>query len=407
MWGEVWEEVRTRITPHVSAVPAEHLSRTIEISRIALIVGLVFLHYGMYPNIRISPFGGMSVDEFEVATFINSFLLFFFFSVVPLLSLISGWLFFSFADARETPQVALSKRMRSRFRSLYLPLIVWNGLYIGILFSVYVVVPDHPLLDTLNVDFSTAGLRELINAIAAIDHHPVAFQFWFVRDLFLTVLLSPLLWLLLKRVPYLALAALSVVWLVNYDLGIFFRPDVLFFFFLGGFVRTRRINVGISWRATMVLVALYVALVTARAWAPQVVDEPTLMLAAMTRVMRLLGVLACWGFFLRVSRSSIGRSLARWGALAFFLHALHFPLLAEVKLLLWNALPEVNDFWMVIHYLVSVIVTIVIALGIGVMLSVRAPRVFGLLNGGRELGFGTARARTPALGPKMKATLRG
>jgi succinoglycan biosynthesis protein ExoH len=299
----------------------------------------------------------------------------------------------------------LSKRIRSRFRSLYLPLIVWNGLYLGILFSLHAVVPDHALLDTLNVDFSTAGLHELINAIAAIDHHPVAFQFWFVRDLFLTVLLSPLLWLLLKRVPYLALAALSVIWLVNYDLEIFFRPDVLFFFFLGGFIRTKRANVGISWRATLVLIALYVALVTARAWAPQIVDEPTFMLAAMTRMMRLLGVLACWGFFLRVGRSSIGRSLARWGTLAFFLHALHFPLLAEIKLLLWNALPQVNDFWMVIHYLVSVIITIVIALGIGVTLSTQAPRLFALLNGGRELGFGAARARTPGLAVKGQARL--
>jgi succinoglycan biosynthesis protein ExoH len=405
MWGEVWEMVRTRTTRHVSAVPAEHLSRTIEISRIALIVGLVFLHYGMYPNIRVSPFGGMSVDEFEVATFINSFLLFFFFSVVPLLSVISGWLFFSFADARETPQAALPKRIRSRFRSLYLPLIVWNGLYLAILFSLYAVVPDHPLLDTLNIDFSTAGLHELFNAVAAIDHHPVAFQFWFVRDLFLTVLLSPLLWLLLKRVPYLALAALSVIWLVNYDLEIFFRPDVLFFFFLGGFIRAKQIKVGISWRATLVLIALYVALVTARAWAPQIVDEPTLMLAAMTRIMRLLGVLACWGFFLRVGRSSIGRSIARWGTLAFFLHALHFPLLAEIKLLLWNALPSVNDFWMVIHYLVSVVVTVVIALGIGVTLSTQAPRLFALLNGGRALGFGAARARTPGLAVKRQARL--
>src|SRR3954470_10975079 len=153
MWGEVWEGMRTGTTRHVSAVPAAHLSRTIEISRIALIVGLVFLHYGMYPNIRLSPFGGMSVDEFEVATFINSFLLFFFFSVVPLLSLISGWLFFSFAERRETPEAALSKRIKSRFRSLYLPLILWNGLYLGILFSLYAVAPDHPLLDTLNIDF--------------------------------------------------------------------------------------------------------------------------------------------------------------------------------------------------------------------------------------------------------------
>ena len=91
MWSELWRQARSMMSQHISTAPPEHLSRTIDLSRIALIVGLVFLHYGMYPNIQASPFGGMSVSDYEVATFINSFLLFFFFSVVPLLSMVSGW----------------------------------------------------------------------------------------------------------------------------------------------------------------------------------------------------------------------------------------------------------------------------------------------------------------------------
>src|SRR6187551_479835 len=73
-------------------------SQIISFSRISLIVGLVFVHYGRYANMPLSPFSGMSTHGFEVATFVNSFVLFFFFSVVPLLSMVSGWLFFSFRD---------------------------------------------------------------------------------------------------------------------------------------------------------------------------------------------------------------------------------------------------------------------------------------------------------------------
>jgi hypothetical protein len=104
---------------HISSASQGHLSRTIEVARISLIVGIVFLHYGRYPNFRSNPFGGMSVTEHEVATFVNSFLLFFFFSVVPLLSVISGWLFFAFLGERDPdPAAALSTRIRKRLFSL-------------------------------------------------------------------------------------------------------------------------------------------------------------------------------------------------------------------------------------------------------------------------------------------------
>jgi succinoglycan biosynthesis protein ExoH len=369
---------------HVSSVPPAQLSRTIDFARISLIVGLVFLHYGMYPNFRVNPFGGMSVGEYEIATFVNSFLLFFFLSVVPLLSIISGWLFFSFFDeANAEPAASLSSRIRRRFASLYLPLIVWNFIYLTGLLIVYTFSPDYPLFAALNIDFDTANLKQYFNAVFAFNHHPLAFQFWFVRDLFLTVLLSPVLWLLLRRSPLTAAAALCVAWLVNYDLEIFFRPDVPFFFFLGGLVRSKKLDFGLSARATNWLVAAYLVIVAARAMAPYAVEESTLMLGAMTRAMRLVGVLACWGLFLRLSAAPLGARIARWGPLAFFLHAAHFPLMAEVKLLLWDVLPEINDFWMVTHYLVSVLVTLFVCLGTGAVLVRYAPGVFGLLNGGR------------------------
>ncbi|UTA55615.1 hypothetical protein L3D22_07380 [Lysobacter soli] len=77
-----------------SPLSAQELSRTINLARISLIVGLVFLHYQTYPNSTASPFDGIDQAHHPWATYINSFVLFFFFSAVPLLSMISGWLFF-------------------------------------------------------------------------------------------------------------------------------------------------------------------------------------------------------------------------------------------------------------------------------------------------------------------------
>jgi succinoglycan biosynthesis protein ExoH len=365
---------------------AQDLSQTISFARISLIVGLVFLHYQEYPNSTFSPFRGLDVAHHGVATFVNSFVLFFFFSVVPLLSMVSGWLFFSFAEEDATH--ALVHRMRRRFFSLYLPLVFWNALFLAILVGLFIHEPGDALFDDLNIRFESAGPLDYVNAIFGITKRPVGFQFWFVRDLFVTALVSPLLWLLLRRAAYLGLVLLGLAWLAGNDLFIFFRSDVVFFFYLGGLLRLRGAPLEIGRRATMVLVAVYVVLVALRTLAPYYVDvvDPPPLLAAATRGMRLVGVLACWGVFLQLAPTRVGAVVARYGGLAFFLHAAHYPLLAEVKILLWNLVPAETDAWMVAHYGASVVVTVAIGIGAGVLLARAAPNWFALLNGGRMVG---------------------
>lgn len=360
------------------------LSQTINFARITLIVGLVFLHYGSYPNSQSSPFRGLDIHHHQVATYVNSFVLFFFFSVVPLLSMVSGWLFFSFAaDPRADATDALLRRMRRRFVSLYLPLAFWNALFLAVLLLVHAANPADPLLDEINITFETAGIRGYVNAVFGITQHPVGFQFWFVRDLFVTALVSPLLWLLLRFAPFIGALVLGAAWIGDHDLWIFFRTDVLFFFYLGGLVRMRGAPVEIGWNATVAFLALYIVLIALRTLAPYAVDGTPTLLEWSTRAMRLAGVLACWGLFLRIAPTPFGARVARYGGLAFFLHAAHFPLLAEVKILLWRLVPAETDGWMIAHYAVSVIVTVAIGIGAGLLLARSIPRGFALMNGGR------------------------
>ncbi len=358
------------------------LSVAINFSRITLIVGLVFLHYEWFPNGRVSPFRGLDPDQNQIATFLLSFVLFFFFSVVPLLSMISGWLFFSF---RTDAGAALLHRIRRRFASLYLPLVFWNCLFLVVLLLLFRFNPAYPLLEQLNIDFNTAGAMEYVNAVFGITQHPVGFQFWFVRDLFVTVLVSPLLWLMLTRAPLVGALFLGAAWLFGHDLWIFFRTDVVFFFYLGGLIRLRGMPVEISWRAALFFLGAYVLMCAVRTLAPYVVDGDPAILQMMTRSMRLVGVLACWGLFQRIALTPMGMRVAHYGGLAFFLHAAHYPLIAEVKLILWDLLPAETQPWMLAHYVASVVVTVAIGIGLGLLLTRFASRAFALLNGGRAL----------------------
>jgi len=365
-------------TPRLSKA---QLSQIISFSRITLIVGLVFLHYEKFPNSRINPFRGMDTEAVQVATFVNSFVLFFFFAVVPLLSMISGWLFFSFTNNVSNE---LTSRMGRRFKSLYLPLALWNLMYVAVLWLVFQLNSGSPILDDINVDFATAGPLDYFNAVFAVTHYPIGFQFWFVRDLFVTVLVSPLLFLMLTRAPLIGAAVLGLGWLVGFDFWIFFRSDVVLFFYLGGLLRLYKAPLEISWKMTICLLVTYVFLVALRTTSPYMIADPQSgMMDVFTRGMRLVGVLACWGMFQRVALTEFGAWVARFGGFAFFLHAAHFPLLAAVKILLWDLLPVESQFWMLMHYGISVLVTVAIGVGVGMALARLAPRQFAFLNGGR------------------------
>jgi|CXWL01.1.fsa_nt_gi hypothetical protein len=365
------------------------ISHSIGLSRILLIVGLVFLHYGNFPNSEISPFRGMDLNAHSFATWLNSAVLFFFFSAVPLLSMVSGWLFFSFKDDAKT---ALKTRIKRRFFSLYMPLVIFNIGYLALFYAMYRINPNASFFTTstrIDIRFASAGLFDYVNAITGIIDNPVAFQFWFVRDLFVSVLVSPIFWLALRYAPFLCAAIFCAIWLYGYNMEIFLRSDVPFFFYLGGLVRTKNMSLTIPLRITIGLFAIFVVFAGMRAFAPYMItldaDGHSFWLDLLTRIMRIVGVLGCWGMIYRAAQTKLGKHLSIYGGLAFFLHSAHWPMLAVVKVVVWKFVPAQNDLWMIMHLITSVTTTIAIGLAMGILLARFFPRLFSLMNGGRLL----------------------
>lgn len=383
-------------TPLASATPAPmaasrvsreaNLPLTIEVARVVLVIGLVFLHYFSYPNSRTSPFIGYDPEHHPFATFVNSFVLLIFFSAVPLLSTISGWLFFNLAA---DPLATIRRRMRGRVSSLFLPLVVWNAAAILIGFVLYLVAPTSGLRGEFNLDYAHAGVFDYLNALVGITRLPIAFQFWFVRDLFLSVLVSPLLWLLLRHAPLAGAVFLGLSWVLELTFGIFIRTDVLFFFYLGGLARMRGTDLWIDWRVARVLLLTYALLMAARALAPAVFDmndpQQHYIIDLATRLSRPLGVVACWGFCLRLAATQLGGAIGRYGGFAFFLHAAHFPLIAFVKFVLWRMVPAETDAWMIAHYVASVAMTVSLTALAAMVVFRISPALYGFLAGGRKL----------------------
>ena len=104
-------------------------STRIDFLRISLILALVFLHYGAVVGSGISPFDGYVGQDYPIATITISYVLFFAFAAVPLLSAISGFLFFRSAHSGARPD--FSKLWRKRLQSIVLPFLLWSGGYVA------------------------------------------------------------------------------------------------------------------------------------------------------------------------------------------------------------------------------------------------------------------------------------
>lgn len=370
----------------------------IELLRFVLVAGLVMLHYGPLPGSDLSPFRGWHPGANPVATFANAFVLFFFLSAVPLLSAISGWLFFK----NFTPSASFYLgRLRARSRSILLPMALWNVLVLGGFLVAGLLVTDGRVLSIIAYDVTSLSLKDVINAVFGVTQHPVNFQFWFLRDLFLTILLAPVLGLALRHAPVAGAVFLGVVWLAGFDLWIFFRTDVLFFFYMGGLLQVRKVPVAYpAPKLGFALLAVFILLVAARTVGPAFIPESSgagvLLFDYGSRLMRAVGVISLWLVAPVVTSTPVGQALARFGAVAFFLHAFHWPVNQFVKHGLATLLPPQGDGAMLANYAVTGLLTVLLAILAARVLGQLWPTLYDVLSGGRARANPTTARVVPA-----------
>lgn len=146
---------------------------------------------------------------------------------VPLAFFISGFLFFA-------SQKTYKEKLKSRFHSLFVPYIFWNSL---ILF-VYVVLMwlGHPLeiarksiADYTWVDYLNAyWIRGKIQGGNGV---PLLCPYWFIRNLMILCVISPIINYGIRKAWYLVLLLLTVWWIsIPHNAMI---PSSLLFFSLG------------------------------------------------------------------------------------------------------------------------------------------------------------------------------
>ena len=139
--------------------------------------------------------------------------------------IISGYLFFRNNQTSFT-WVGYLNKIQSRTRSLLIPYLFWNTFVMLCYAMIHLLAPN--LIDPENNNVLNYSFLDFIRAYwDGVGGQPICFQFWFIRDLMVGVILSPIVFYIAKYGKWFA----AIVLLINYISKWFAPPYYIMFTF--------------------------------------------------------------------------------------------------------------------------------------------------------------------------------
>ncbi len=320
-----------------------------------MIFGVVVVHTPPY-----APYGAVPNEWFPllVAFFQNGF----FRATVPVLTLISGYcLFKSGLDTN------FRKLIAKKARTLLLPFLIFN---LGML-----------LIDVLADRFFGASIvydraamqdaRAWLTSMFGIFGYPINLPLYFLRDLMVLILLTPLFGWVLRRTPFVGLAAVAVFFLSDLDGLLILRGDMPVMFYAGGIIALHQSNLRAIDRYAYPAFAAFVALCMYAVW----FGDGSIL------VLRLVAPFLIWPISAVLVETSFGQWAVKQSRYSFFIFISHAPLLFGLWKLnkLAGAPVPVPVFTVVMPFVVVAILIALYKMAMRVM-----PGPFSLAIGGRS-----------------------
>ena len=361
-----------------AASPAWHADdfRRIESLRFPLIASVVFLHNGTTTTQAGNRSLGVSNPEPVVTLVITLFSQGFALLRVPAFFLLAGYLFFRGV----TPRLASYQgKIRRRVDSLLVPYLFWNLALLALIaigqawpfWQAHMSGNGAPRIAAFEV-------RDFLNALLGLDGFPIAYQFWFVRDLMVLVLLSPLIGLLIRHAAVAYIGALALAWLASAWSLPGLNPGPLLFFSLGGALSLKDASLFRMDRHVGLLLPAYLFLSLVSVMP---IDLP--FRGEMQKITLLLGIPCVFWATRFLVHPRLDWMTVGLASSSFLLFAMHEPLLSIVRKLAYLTVrPESSVALLLLYFIVPVLV-LGIVVGVHRLAVKAAPRALSVVTGGR------------------------
>ena len=310
---------------------------------------------------------------------------------VPMFFFISGYLFFN--RLQEWDWSIYSEKLKKRCKTLLLPYLLWNT--IGILFVAFALLRHGGVVEVkdyfCNVDCWKlywcsrvwAGPPDWLGMTHAVTS-PLLQPLWFLRDLMVVTVLSPLLWCLFRYTRVWGLLLLLLCFLSQIFPSV---PGItaasLFFFGAGGYMNMNHINpTQLTWRNRYIVYAVAVVLWVIVTMLIGYDDNGRPMNSLVSPFFVVFGSLA----MMNIATASVKKGY-RYAAIltgsTFFIYVSHALLLEFGFKISKVIFGSGSTLMLLFRYLFSVFLIIVICVAVYWLLNRFTPRLCGILTGKR------------------------
>lgn len=316
---------------------------------------------------------------------------------VPAFFFISGYLFFN--KVTQYDFSTYKKKLKSRFQSLMVPYLIWPIIIIPMVIAVMWIK-----IKFTGAEESIAGylasidirhmfwdhqrsLTEQVNLLGmqTLKTKPLMGTFWFVRDLIIMALLSPVVYLFVRRLRIWGIALLAVLFLFRIWPHISLSSSSVFFFTLGAYLSLNNKSIYLKGKGArtavyvitgIAFIAMMVLCGTSPYWCYQA--DPLFTLA---------GTLAAVNIAYEITKS--GKSLFNRPILtnsSFFVYALHHDVALPLGFFAGKMLfmHTTNAWLLCLQYFAVPMIIYVMCVAVYAMMKRQTPKLLALLTGNRN-----------------------
>lgn len=350
-------------------------TNTLSALRFPLIIGVVFIHSRFTDIITQEGIISITGESFPLYSLLSNLISNVFSRIsVPLFFAISGYFFFYRVNIFNAHVYA--NKLKRRLKSLLIPYIIWNFIVILILLAAELCIPG--MMSGLKKSITEWNITDWFYNLYTV---PISYQFWFIRDLILLCIFSPIIYYGIKygKLPF--ILALSILWI--FDLW----PNIpgfsivgIFSFSVGAYFSINQKNfITILSKNTTILGSLYVILsifevtiVQQQSWLTYYHNIN--MIIGMSFLTALFAKLQIKGY--KVENPILTKS-------SFFIFAYHVMPLVLILKICFKIIPSYNELSLICIYLFSTIFIIMVGIGLGTVLEKYFPTFYKVISGGR------------------------
>jgi succinoglycan biosynthesis protein ExoH len=362
-------------------IPADTSSR-IELLRVTCIFFIVCVHIP-------SPYDVGQGFHSGFADFIYDFFNYGLFrAATPTLSVISGYLLFSSYQLSHYPALVYKK-----FRTILLPAILWSTGMTFLLFA----AQRMGLIERHIFNLADGNILAFADAIFGINHLPFNGPIYFLYDLFLCILASPLIYFLIRMAPWSGALLVVVLWLSGGSSALWVRGDILVGFYIGGVLSFYKVDLAISRGRALLVTCVFLACCMALAAhamrvPPAEIDKT---IALELDILRIIGPIAMWSYATLISHTAVAKSLTKFGGMALFIFCSHEPLVRLLGRGFFGVAQQSAPAYYPFFYVFAAAAVILFAVAAKAVLLRVSPSALAVLSGGR-LGGGRSMRQVAA-----------